>query len=478
MKNNKTILMITIISLMLVFTGITYAYFTAFNNEGSTAEISFGPGKMIIEYADKSDALSLTKTNIQPSDTILIDKTFTLTGANTASADGGIKMPFTISLEYQNTFQNYELYYFLKRTDENENIVVNIIDIDGEGPITKEMVNSESFLDETFIGSYFGVISDWSNETDTQKIANGYFKPNSEKQTVTFNLRMMFPDFGRNQDYNKGATFNGKVVIESPEPTPFAEDSWETIANNVKNGNASKYKVGTEKEIEIGGKSYTVRVANNTTPAECNDSSFSETACGFVVEFVEIIEFRDMKTVTSLISSSDTHYEKSYIKFLSSRPSENVGGWPATVMRTYANGDFYNNLPEELRNVIADTKVISGHGSTSGETNFTSTDKIYLLSPHEVWEEGTNNQISKYDTAWSNTRQLDYYKARNVTTDGHWSSAIKWYKNDTGEMATTWWLRAAYSSYGYDFLFVASNGYWSGSDAGNNSGFAPAFRIG
>lgn len=41
----------------------------------------------------------------------------------------------------------------------------------------------------------------------------------------------------------------------------------------------------------------------------------------------------------------------------------NVGGWPATSMRTYLNGDFYNLLPDDLKNNIIDTTVISGYGT-------------------------------------------------------------------------------------------------------------------
>ena len=96
-----------------------------------------------------------------------------------------------------------------------------------------------------------------------------------------------------------------------------------------------KYKVGDTKKVSIGGTNYTVRVANNTTPTECNDSNFSQTACGFVVEFADIVENRQM-------NSSGT----------------NVGGWEASAMRTYANGAFFNNLPEDLRSVIIDTKVV------------------------------------------------------------------------------------------------------------------------
>ena len=142
-------------------------------------------------------------------------------------------------------------------------------------------------------------------------------------------------------------------------------------------------------------------------------------------------------------------------------------------MRKYANNEFYNKLPEELRNVIIDTNVVSDYGSTLGETNFTSTDKIYLLSAHEVWEDGTSNQVSSGVTAYDNTRQLDYYKNKEVTTINY-SGTIKKY---TGS-GYNWWLRAARSNTDTRFLIVDNTGDWNISDANNIPGFAPAFRIG
>ena len=232
-----------------------------------------------------------------------------------------------------------------------------------------------------------------------------------------------------------------------PSPQSFANDAWSTIASNT---SSDVYNVGDTKQVLIGNESYTVRIANKSTPTECNQEDFSQTACGFVVEFVDIVENRQM-------NSSQT----------------NVGGWTATAMRTYANGEFYNNLPEELRKVIIEPKVVSGHGSTSGETNFTTTDKIYLLSAHEVWEDGTSNKVSTYDTAYNQTRQLDYYANLKVTTNNY-SGAIK--KNDGSN--SPWWLRGATSTYDNGFLSVASSGDWGTGDAGSIGGFAPAFRIG
>ena len=252
----------------------------------------------------------------------------------------------------------------------------------------------------------------------------------SKNQTISFTM----PD----NDVNIVVELKKKIVLKS-----FAEDSWETIAANT---SSDVYKVGDEKEVEINGVSYTVRIANKSTPSECNDSSFSQTACGFVVEFVDIVETRQM-------NSSKT----------------NDGGWPAMKLREYANGDFYNKLPEELRKVIIDTRAISGHGWSNADSNWESQDKIYLLSTTEVWSE----MISR-DTAYNNTRQLDYYKSKGVTISNY-SNAIKKYNNSN----SVWWLRAADSDENYDFFVVYTNGSWRGECGANDAyGFAPAFRIG
>ena len=444
----KILIITTILVVSIVFIGIGYAFFTANNPEGSTAQIISKSGRMLINYNDGTDNIAPV-TNIQPSNNILVDKTFTLTGINT-TASNGLSMPYVISIEYKNTFKDEELMYFIKRIDTNENISCTL---KGLALLNEDFVQ-ELGLPTSQVGYVAGYIDDWSGNTSTQELAYGEFKSSTEEQVLTLNLRMMFMDTGENQDYNKGATFNGKIVVTAPETSTFATDTWEEIANNVKSGNASKYRVGSEKEVEIGGKSYTVRVANNTTPEECNRADFSQTACGFVVEFVDIL-------MTGSMNSTNT----------------NVGGWPATEARELANGEYFNYLPSDLQKVIIDTKVISGHGSAD-TSNFTSTDKIYLLSAHEVWEDGTSNQVSTYDTAYNQTRQLDYYKARNVNSVGHWSSATKWYKDDINEMTYLWWLRAAYSDITDAFLSVGSDGDWHGYGAASTTGLAPAFRIG
>ena len=248
--------------------------------------------------------------------------------------------------------------------------------------------------------------------------------------------------------------------IPKVNPVSFATDSWETIITAVKENNISKYNVGDTKTVDLGTYgTHTLRVANTSTPSECSTTGFSQTACGFVLEFADIITTHNMNP-------------KGTYKGTTYNDGWNVDGWPATSMRTFVNNDIYNAIPSEIKNAIIDTVTVSGYGSTSGETNFTSTDKLYLLSTAEVWAQGSSNTIS-YDTARDNTRQLDYYKNLGVTTNNY-SGAIK--KNGTS--ADWWWLRSAYSSDDEGFYGVRGSGDWSGDRATTTLGVAPAFRIG
>ena len=237
---------------------------------------------------------------------------------------------------------------------------------------------------------------------------------------------------------------NGTVDVN---PVSFANDDWATIAAAAKSGNyEGKYNVGDTKEVDLGslGK-HTVRIANTSTPAECSQEGFSQTACGFVLEFADIITMHVMNSTRT-----------------------NEGGWPASSIRSYLSTDIYNALPADLQSAIIDTKVVSGHGK-DGTDNFTSTDKLYLLSTAEVWAQGTSNTIDD-DAGRNNTRQLDYYTG--VTTNSY-SKAIKQLNGSN----SWWWLRAARSNNYTSFYYVFTDGDWKDSYPIYTSGVSPAFRI-
>ncbi len=240
----------------------------------------------------------------------------------------------------------------------------------------------------------------------------------------------------------------------------FADDSWATIASNVKAGNTSNYHVGDEKEVDLGtyGK-HMVRIANMSTPDECNQNGFSQSACGFVVEFTDIITTHNM-------NPKGDYNGKTY------NSGWNKDGWPKSQMKTFIDNDIYNSLPEELKSVIITTETVSGHGKEDTD-NFTSPDKLYLLSAAEVWAQGTSDDID-CDTARDKTRQLDYYNSKGVTTSSY-ASAIK---NNSSGSAAVWWLRSASSNTNDYFYFVHRNGICNIYIAYITFGVSPAFRIG
>ena len=322
--------------------------------------------------------------------------------------------------------------------------------------LTNEITNDELIVEATCRR----LNSSGTEEGTCNAIAQTPIKSMSLKKNILiepnvtheYTIKITFIDTGKPQNYNKNKSFTGKLGINEyklPTSVSFAEDSWKTIAKLVQEGEFGNYNVGDTKTIDMGDYgTHTVRVANTSTPDECKTVGFSQTACGFVLEFADIIT-RDVMNDTAT----------------------NVGGWPGSKMYTFVNTDLYNALPSELRNVIIDTVTVSGHGSDDTE-NFTSTDKLYLLAQKEIYSDYPGNSIN-YDTSSDLTRTLDYYTAQCVTTSSY-SGAIK--KIGTG--ASSWRLRSALSTSNDSFYLVTNYGDFTINDATNAPGVSPAFRIG
>ena len=412
MKDDKKyIYVVAVLLLVVVALGISYAWFSAIITGNDTAKNNkVVTGNLELTYTDTNE---ISLDNVIPGDSF--------------TKKVSVKNTGTLDVKYNLVWQS------LTNTITNNELVIEA---------TCKRLNSSGTEDGTC-----------ESISQTPVSSNTIKKKISIEPGIThvYTVKVTFIDTGEPQNYNKNKSFNGKLGIEEYKAPDFETDSWEAIIANVKAGNGSEYAVGSTKEVNLGTTygTHTLRVANTSTPSECNTTGFSQTACGFVLEFADIIAEHKM---------NDTN--------------TNVGGWPATSMRTFVNNDIYNAIPSEIKNAIIDTTVVSGHGSTSGETNFTSTDKLYLLSTAEVWAQGSSNTI-KYDTARDVTRQLDYYKNLGTSTSS-FSEAIK--KNGTS--ASYWWLRAASSGIDSTFYIVTTGGGWNGNGARISYGVAPAFRLG
>ena len=429
-KQERNLLIIAGVLLIAVI-GVTYAWLTQTIDKTKTNVIK--AGTLELTYKNESEGIYLSGEKAQP----------------VSDEEGKKYTPYKFTLKNTGDFKaDYTIYLDDTTTYK-----------DGEEEIT---IEKDKFMKNAFVkyrllssNTYTGEEKPegTSNIETLQLLSNLEESPNRVLEEGTLAA-------GESKDYELtlwisseadnsvvGTVFAGKIRVEATQsegkvkPVSFSADSWEVIAKAIKKGNYP-YQVGDTKEIDMGSLgTHTVRVANTSA---CTNGETSETACGFVVEFADII-------TTHTMNSSVT----------------NVGGWPVSEMRTYVNSTIYNALPSDLQGVIADTTVVSGHGSTEGEENFTSTDKLYLLSTKEAWNGGTRK-----DTAEAETRQLDYYKNLGVTTLNY-SGAIKQYNGSN----SSWWLRSSISNRTTYFFTVYTSGGWSYGSANIVIGVSPAFRI-
>ena len=268
---------------------------------------------------------------------------------------------------------------------------------------------------------------------------------------------------------NSTATLGEELEISSPS---FADDDWDTIAMRVRNGSDDIYKVGDTKTVTIGGNNYTVRIANKSTNENCGDenTSYSQTAYGFVVEFVDGISRLRMHDNYSI-----------------------EGGYLATDVYDYLKNTVFDQLPVALQNAIIPTRVISGYGCLSGYNdryhtcsnpdnngeNYSTTDKLYLLSAYELFGPDLNGK-NYYDTFFNKTTQLDYYYQKGVANSSYGldsgianlNQTVKKYNGSLSE----YWIRTPVG--GYYFEYISTAGSLLSIQSSSYRTVAPAFRIG
>ena len=420
---NGKLLVIALVLTLVVIIGTTYAWLSITKNSEIINKITAGNLELTLDDTTSEGIKLLKAIPMSYQQGIKTEEyTFTLTNKSSTSS-------YTLSLKDLDTYTN----------DEDQELTIADEDRLADSKVRYILLKDG----EEATASKSKILTD--RVIDSGTIEKG--------KTIKYSLRIWIDSKAgdNNTEEVMGKVFNAQLSLVAEQtsaalPASFATDSWNVISKAVKENNYP-YQVGDTKTVDMGDLgTHTVRVANTSS---CTNGETSQTACDFVVEFADIISKQSMNSTNT-----------------------SVGGWPASELRAYVNGTVYNALPSDLQNVIATTTVVSGHGSTSGEANFTSSDKLYLLSTKEVWgKDGTSNTIST-DTAEAETRQLDYYKNKGVTTSNY-SGAIKQYNGSN----YYWWLRSAKSNGTVYFFRVGSSGAWNDCIALLENGVAPAFRI-
>lgn len=271
----------------------------------------------------------------------------------------------------------------------------------------------------------------------------------NESQTIEVFLKykddITIEDLLYSQDEDMTLSFNITYVQADSKakevPQPFSKASWDNIAYNVKNGSTNHYKVGDTKEVDLGtyGK-HLVRIANMSTPVECSNSGFSQTSCGFVVEFTDVVTSHPLGSETSTIT-----YDRAI------DPTLNT---------------IYSHMPADLqRNIVSTYTVFDA--SVVGQVDYMYT-KLYLLSSSEIHNSGGHFS--------DRTRKIDYYINFTVNNADKYIKKYNGYAND-------WWLRdMMIPRVGYSYAYMSDKGSYElgSSSVGTtaNRGVSPTFRIG
>ena len=440
---------------------IGFAAFSSTLNIRSSATVNPDASAFAVIFSSdanslKTDAVVANPSNLGDSATIDNSSNPTISGLNAKFTAPNQSVTYTFYARNTGEFLAYLNYITF----------TNVEGASSNKVCTASDGTSQALVDQACNGISMSVkVGDLEEVTTSQNnIQNHTLAPNtSEVVTVTISyaenaaladgpfevsfgdISLIYSSINNNID---------EELEQIPKPVSFADDDWSTIAANIQAGDLSKYNVGETKEISLTGFTntesdsnglYTIRIANTSTPSECSSEGFSQTACGFVIVFEDIIT---------------THTQN--------ETYTNIGGYPASSMYTYIQNDIYNALPYELKEVIIPTYVVSGHGSTPGEENFvTEQDKLYLLTGKEIYGSDSN------DTSSNLTRQLEYYSNLGVTTNNV-TGAIK----KLNGSAIGWWLRSAGSGNTTAFNRVRSGGGFHSYGATADSGVAVAFRIG
>ena len=422
-KNNKKLLTTVLVLTLVLVIGTTYAWLRLTKNSNTVNKITAGNLDLVLDEGE-----NITLKNEVPR----------------SYRQGMETKEYTFTITNNSSVSNYKLSLadIEKYTDEDGKEIV----------VADENRISDAKIRYILLKDGEVATADKSKILTDRVIDSGTIK---KGQTITYSLRLWIDS--RAEKEVMGKIFNARLSLVAEQtsnsievkPVSFETDSWDVISKAVKENNYP-YKVGDAKTIDMGDLgTHRVSVSNISS---CTNGETSETACGFVVEFADVISNHAMNSTNT-----------------------SVGGWPASEMRTYLNETVYNALPSDLQNVIATTKVISSHGSETGKDNFTSDDKLYLLSCEEIYGDFASSFQATYDTSVGTSRQLDYYKKMDVTMDSK-NAVIKQYNGTDSD----WWLRSVYY-YAYNspdsFLSVQGSGSWGVFGSTYPTGVSPAFRI-
>ena len=425
-KKLTIITIATVMILVIIFAGVTYAFFSANNPEGSTAQLISETGRMLITYNDGTDNI-VPVTNIQPSNAILVNKTFTLTGSNTTvgmSEGDGLPMPYKVGVKYTSGFSDGMLHYYIKEVNRptNSNVTANYVIKPETGKTEDDYKNQTVPGNDTYTGYTHGTFKNGSKYTE---MVTGDFPASLNDQTITFNLIIQFPDNNENQDSEKGKTFNGKVVVNY-EPKYIS--TYLTKLDKTKNG--LEVDETTDKNLRYVG-------ASPKNYLKFNDETWRIIG---VFNNITTIDEQENKKTESLVKIVRNDSLGNY-SWDSSESSINSGygvnEWSQADLMTELNTDYINPNPTSSTTLWFNGSNNSKNGTYEYSKNIRSSsiDKVAKVRWNTSRTTYNASALNSYNRERSTT--LISTPSDNVPRKNTWDGKIALiYPSDYGYAST------------------------------------------
>ena len=177
-KKQKLIILLIALSLVLVCTGLSFAFFTSISNNESASTIYAKGGRMSIKYANGSG--NIVMENIYPREEAWVNKEFTVTGNNSTELD----------MEYR---------IYLKTTSNGFNA----------GDLTYSISGTSTNIGDKLVEKANQPLA----KTGELLLGKGIFK--SKTATHSYNLRIFYKEKNVDQNNGQGKSFTGYVSIDN-----------------------------------------------------------------------------------------------------------------------------------------------------------------------------------------------------------------------------------------------------------------------
>ena len=440
LKQNKLLLTILIITIILILTGVTYSLYNILFTGKKSQTITVGD--INFAYNEKTNGLSLTEEDILDNENgIKSDKYFDFDIKLTTTNDVSITYQIAIEEDSNNTISNDKIMLYL--TDQNDNKILDKISID-------------------------------NLQTDDKGYKKLYAKTINKNETHTYRLRAwvdldkayeIISNNGSQSLVLAGGVYKFKVNVYDTEKSGV-EKLIELTSNKNDSGlytithNAdSTLQIGTTESIT----EYRYRGASPKNYVTFNNETWriigvfkADDGNGNIENRIKLI--RNESIGNKYWNTTEVSSTSSY------------NNWTGATLKTELNGTYLNSLTSAAQSMISDTKYYLGGKNPEWNDGYVDT-PLQFYSYERKIQNTTSNEFY-YGTnpnSWIGKIALMYVSDYGYASDACenkmlWSSTSS--ANDLRACNTTnWlykgayeWLLPQFANYSYAAFVVDTDG--------------------